>query len=132
MISGVGKVVLDVEDQERAKAFWTTVMGFELVQDAAYDGERWLEVSSCSNFGDFQARRAQIRFKDPASKEKGFVHTLNGSGLALPRTLIETFNRSPNADGSVARPTLIDPARGTSRQFDWSIGSAASWQRLPR
>jgi predicted enzyme related to lactoylglutathione lyase len=46
MISGVSKVVLDVEDQERAKAFWTTVMGFELVQDSPYGEERWLEVRS--------------------------------------------------------------------------------------
>ena len=46
MISGVSKVVLDVQDQERAKAFWTTVMGFELVQDAPYGDERWLEVRS--------------------------------------------------------------------------------------
>ena len=46
MIKGVSKVVLDVEDQDRAKAFWTAVMGFELVQDSAYGGERWLEVRS--------------------------------------------------------------------------------------
>ena len=45
-IQGVGKVVIDVEDQDRAKAFWTELLGFELVQDVAYGGERWLEVRS--------------------------------------------------------------------------------------
>src|SRR5262249_61573057 len=58
--------------------------------------DEWLEVSSGSNFGGFQARRAKIRFKDPKDKATRFVHTLNGSGLALPRTLIpvlEAYHR---------------------------------------
>jgi seryl-tRNA synthetase len=73
----------------------------------------WLEVSSCSNFGDFQARRARIRFKDAGAKEKArFVHTLNGSGLALPRTLIgvlETYHRS---DGKMDVPAALRPYLG--------------------
>jgi seryl-tRNA synthetase len=73
----------------------------------------WLEVSSCSNFGDFQARRARIRFKDAGTKEKArFVHTLNGSGLALPRTLIgilETYQRS---DGRIDVPEALRPYLG--------------------
>jgi seryl-tRNA synthetase len=73
----------------------------------------WLEVSSCSNFGDFQARRARIRFKDAGAKEKArFVHTLNGSGLALPRTLIgilETYQRS---DGRIDVPAALQPYLG--------------------
>jgi seryl-tRNA synthetase len=73
----------------------------------------WLEVSSCSNFGDFQARRARIRFKDAGAKEKArFVHTLNGSGLALPRTLIgilETYQRS---DGKIDVPAALRPYLG--------------------
>jgi seryl-tRNA synthetase len=73
----------------------------------------WLEVSSCSNFGDFQARRARIRFKDAGAKEKArFVHTLNCSGLALPRTLIgilETYQRS---DGRIDVPAALRPYLG--------------------
>ena len=71
----------------------------------------WLEVSSCSNFGDFQARRAKIRFKDGKEKTR-FVHTLNGSGLALPRTLIgilETYQRS---DGKIDVPAALRPYLG--------------------
>jgi seryl-tRNA synthetase len=68
----------------------------------------WLEVSSCSNFGDFQARRAGIRFKDKGSKDKPrFVHTLNGSGLALPRTLIAVLENYQQADGSVVVPPVL-------------------------
>src|SRR3954470_700932 len=70
----------------------------------------WLEVSSCSNFGDFQARRARIRFKDAAAKEKArFVHTLNGSGLALPRTLIGVLETYQRADGKIDVPAALRP-----------------------
>jgi seryl-tRNA synthetase len=74
----------------------------------------WLEVSSCSNFGDFQARRAKIRFKD--AKDKGaktqFVHTLNGSGLALPRTLIGILETYQRADGRIDVPAALRPYLG--------------------
>ncbi len=71
----------------------------------------WLEVSSCSNFGDFQARRAKIRFR---GKEKGtqFVHTLNGSGLALPRTLIAVLETYQRADGKLDLPSVLRPYFG--------------------
>jgi seryl-tRNA synthetase len=73
----------------------------------------WLEVSSCSNFGDFQARRAKIRFRDPQSKEKNrFVHTLNGSGLALPRTLIAVLETYQRADGKLDVPKALQPYLG--------------------
>jgi seryl-tRNA synthetase len=73
----------------------------------------WLEVSSCSNFGDFQARRARIRFKDAAAKEKArFVHTLNGSGLALPRTLIGVLETYQRADGKIDVPAALRPYLG--------------------
>jgi seryl-tRNA synthetase len=73
----------------------------------------WLEVSSCSNFGDFQARRARIRFKDAATKEKArFVHTLNGSGLALPRTLIGVLETYQRADGKIDVPAALRPYLG--------------------
>jgi len=71
----------------------------------------WLEVSSCSNFKDFQARRANIRFKDQGGKPE-FVHTLNGSGLALPRVMIALLETGQQADGSVAIPELLRPYMG--------------------
>lgn len=68
---------------------------------------RYLEVSSCSNFTDFQARRANIRFRrDPKSKPE-FVHTLNGSGLALPRTMIAILETYQRADGHVIVPEVL-------------------------
>ena len=73
----------------------------------------WLEVSSCSNFGDFQARRARIRFKEKDGKEKSrFVHTLNGSGLALPRTLIGIIETYQRADGKLDVPPALQPYFG--------------------
>jgi seryl-tRNA synthetase len=71
----------------------------------------WLEVSSCSNFKDFQARRANIRFKDAGGKPE-FVHTLNGSGLALPRTMIAVIEAGQQADGSVRIPEALRPYMG--------------------
>jgi seryl-tRNA synthetase len=71
----------------------------------------WLEVSSCSNFGDFQARRAKIRFKDGKEKTR-FVHTLNGSGLALPRTLIGILETYQRADGKIDVPEALRPYLG--------------------
>ena len=61
----------------------------------------WLEVSSCSNFGDFQARRANIRFRPEPGARPEYVHTLNGSGLALPRVLIAVIENYQQADGSI-------------------------------
>lgn len=71
----------------------------------------WLEVSSCSNFGDFQARRAQIRCKSKTDKKDKprHVHTLNGSGLALPRTVIAILETYQQADGSVRVPKVLLP-----------------------
>ena len=73
---------------------------------------RWLEVSSVSNFEDFQARRANIRFKRKSSNKSEFVHTLNGSGLALPRVVIALLENSQNADGSVVVPEALRPYLG--------------------
>jgi seryl-tRNA synthetase len=71
----------------------------------------WLEVSSCSNFGDFQARRARIRFKEGKEKPR-FVHTLNGSGLALPRTLIGVLETYQRPDGRIDVPAALRPYLG--------------------
>jgi len=73
--------------------------------------KRWLEVSSCSNFTDFQARRAKIRFKDETGQVR-FVHTLNGSGLAVPRLVIAILENFQQRDGSVVLPEAIRPYMG--------------------
>jgi seryl-tRNA synthetase len=74
--------------------------------------ERWLEVSSCSVFEDFQARRAGIRFKPAGGGKPEFVHTLNASGLALPRTLIAVLETYQTADGAVTLPEVLHPYLG--------------------
>jgi seryl-tRNA synthetase len=78
---------------------------------AAGSGE-WLEVSSCSNFHDFQARRANIRYRPAVGKKTAFVHTMNGSGLALPRVMIAILENYQQADGSVVVPEVIRPYMG--------------------
>lgn len=84
-----------------------------------YDIEVWLpgqgayrEISSCSNFGDFQSRRANIRFKKGPKEKPQFVHTLNGSGLAVGRTLIALLENGQNEDGSVSLPKALEPYVG--------------------
>jgi len=69
----------------------------------------WLEVSSCSNCSDFQARRANIRYRPEAGAKSEFVHTLNGSGLALPRVLIAVLENYQQADGTVLIPEVLEP-----------------------
>jgi seryl-tRNA synthetase len=71
----------------------------------------WLEVSSVSNVGDFQARRAGIRYRDAEGKIK-FPHTLNGSGLGMPRTLIAVMENYQQADGSILVPEVLQPWMG--------------------
>ena len=84
-----------------------------------YDIEVWLpgqgryrEISSCSNCGDFQARRMRARFRAKGERETRFVHTLNGSGLAVGRTLIALLENYQQADGSVVLPSVIRPYMG--------------------
>jgi len=69
----------------------------------------WLEVSSCSNCGDFQARRANIRYRPEPGAKTQFVHTLNGSGLALPRVLIAILENYQQVDGTVLVPEVLGP-----------------------
>ena len=75
----------------------------------------WLEVSSCSNFTDFQARRANIRFRQAKREKPRFVHTLNGSGLALPRTIACILENHQRSDGTVTVPEALAPYMGTDR-----------------
>ncbi len=73
--------------------------------------QRWLEVSSCSNFEDFQARRANIRFREKGAKPQ-FVHTLNGSGVALARLVLTIIEQYQTADGRVRIPEALQPYMG--------------------
>ncbi len=73
---------------------------------------KWLEVSSCSNFGEFQARRANIRYRPAAGEKPRFVHTLNGSALAFPRTIIAILEHYQRPDGSVTIPDALRPYYG--------------------
>ncbi len=84
-----------------------------------YDLEVWLpaqdtyrEISSCSNFGDYQARRMQARWRNPATGKPELLHTLNGSGLAVGRTLVAILENYQQADGAVAVPTALRPYLG--------------------
>ena len=79
--------------------------------------EEWLEVSSCSWFRDFQARRANIRYRTEEGKTE-YVHTLNGSGLALPRVVIAILENYQQADGSVIVPEVLRPYMGGQRVID--------------
>ena len=74
--------------------------------------EEWLEASSCSNCTDFQARRSNIRYRPAAGARPEFVHTLNGSGLALPRVIIAILENNQQPDGSVVIPEVLRPYTG--------------------
>jgi seryl-tRNA synthetase len=77
--------------------------------------QEWLEVSSCSNCTDFQARRANVRYRPAQGARPEFVHTLNGSGLALPRVIISILENYQQADGSVMVPEVLRPYTGFDR-----------------
>jgi seryl-tRNA synthetase len=111
------EVLRRLDLQYRVLAMCTGDMGF--AQYKKYDLEAWapgmgryLEVSSCSVFNDFQARRANLRFRPGPGQAPQFVHTLNGSGLALPRTIDAVIETYQQADGSVAVPEALRPYMG--------------------
>jgi seryl-tRNA synthetase len=92
-------------------------LGFSAAK--TYDLEVWLpsqqtyrEISSCSNFRDFQARRLQARWRNPATGKPELLHTLNGSGLAVGRTLVALLENHQQADGSIAVPGALRPYLG--------------------
>jgi len=91
---------------------FTAAMKFDVEVWAPGCGE-WLEVSSCSNFRDFQARRANIKYRPAPKAKPELVHTLNGSGLALPRVVIAVLENYQRADGSVVVPDVLRPYLGT-------------------
>ncbi|MEO9655609.1 serine--tRNA ligase [Marinomonas sp.] len=90
-----------------------------------YDIEVWLpgqgkyrEISSCSNMGDFQARRMQARWRNPETNRPELAHTLNGSGLAVGRTLVAVLENYQNADGSITIPEVLVPYMGGKTQLN--------------
>jgi len=119
------KLTADAEDvlqklelPYRVVSLCTGDIGFSSAK--TYDLEVWLpgqqkyrEISSCSNFEDFQARRAKIRFKREGQKGTEFVHTLNGSGLAIGRTVVAILENYQQKDGSVVIPDALRPYMGT-------------------
>ncbi len=90
---------------------FTAAMKYDVELWAAGCAE-WLEVSSCSNFMDFQARRANIRYRAEAGAKPEYLHTLNGSGLALPRVMIAIMENYQQADGSILIPESLRPFLG--------------------
>ena len=80
--------------------------------------EEWLEVSSCANFGDFQARRANLRYRPQGGGKPEFLHTLNGSGLALPRIMIAVLETYQQEDGSVVVPEVLRPYLGGESRLE--------------
>ena len=104
----------------RVVALCTADLGFAAAK--TYDIEVWLpgqqlfrEISSCSNFEAFQARRANIRYRPEGAKKSEFVHTLNGSGLAIGRTWLAILENYQQADGSVMVPEALRPYMGAER-----------------
>lgn len=111
------KILATLELPYRKMLLCTADMGFGASK--TYDLEVWLpgqnayrEISSCSNFEDFQARRASIRFKPKDGGKPQFVHTLNGSGLAVGRTVVAILENYQNEDGSVNIPKALQPYMG--------------------
>ena len=101
----------------RVMALCTGDMGFSAAK--TYDLEVWLpgqqkyrEISSCSNFEDFQARRMQARWRNPETGKPELLHTLNGSGLAIGRTLVAIMENYQQADGMIKIPEVLRPYFG--------------------
>ena len=114
MVSHAEKVLQQLGLPYRKVLLCTGDMGFAAIK--TYDLEVWLpsqntyrEISSCSNCGDFQARRMQARWRNPATGKPELLHTLNGSGLAVGRTLVAVMENYQNADGSVTVPEVLRP-----------------------
>jgi len=116
------KVLQELNIHYRLVALATGDLGFSSTK--TYDIEVWLpgfggykEISSCSNFGDFQARRANIRFREAPKAKPRFVHTLNGSGLAIGRTVAAVLENYQQADGTVVIPEALKPYMGGAERI---------------
>ncbi len=117
-LTGHAEAVLQaLELPYRVMALCTGDMGFSAAK--TYDIEVWIpsqncyrEISSCSNCGDFQARRMLTRFRDSETRKPVLAHTLNGSGLAVGRTLVAVLENNQNGDGSITVPVVLQPYMG--------------------
>lgn len=114
LVGNAEKVLQALELPYRVLALCTGDMGFSAAK--TYDLEVWVpsqdkyrEISSCSNCGDFQARRMQARYRNPETGKPELLHTLNGSGLAVGRTLVAVLENYQQADGSVRVPEVLKP-----------------------
>ena len=117
LVGHAEKILQKLELPYRVVLLSTEDMGFAAAK--TYDIEVWLpaqntyrEISSCSNCGDFQARRMQARWRDPEAGKPKLVHTLNGSGLAVGRTLVAVMENGQQADGSIEIPEALWPYMG--------------------
>ncbi|KES22105.1 MULTISPECIES: serine--tRNA ligase [Pseudomonas] len=117
LVGNAEKVLQALELPYRVLALCTGDMGFSAAK--TYDLEVWVpsqdkyrEISSCSNCGDFQARRMQARFRNPETGKPELLHTLNGSGLAVGRTLVAVLENYQQADGSIRVPEVLKPYMG--------------------
>jgi seryl-tRNA synthetase len=123
MTDAAQEILKKLDLAHRVVTLCTGDMGFGARK--TYDIEVWLpgqnayrEISSCSNCGDFQARRMNTRFRNAEGKVKGPVHTLNGSGLAVGRTLVAILENYQQADGSVAVPDVLVPYMGGKTKIE--------------
>lgn len=114
LLSDAEAVVKGLELPYRIRLLCTGSLGFH--SSKTYDIEahapgmdQWLEVSSCSDFKEFQARRAMIKFRREPHLKSEFVHTLNGSGIALPRTMVSVLENYQNENGTVTIPEVLRP-----------------------
>lgn len=114
MVSNAEEICSRLEIPYRVKELCTADISF--ASSRTYDIEmwapgcnEWLEVSSCSNCSDFQARRANIRYRPTPKSKAEYVHTLNGSGLALPRVVISVMENYQRADGTIDIPEVLRP-----------------------
>jgi len=125
-LTGHAEAILQkLELPYRVVTLCTGDIGFSSTK--TYDLEVWLpgqgkyrEISSCSNFVDFQARRLQARWRNPETGKPELVHTINGSGLAVGRTLVAVLENYQQADGSVRVPAVLKPYMGGTELIEKS------------
>jgi len=120
LTADAGKLLEELELPHRTLLLCSADVGFNAAK--TYDLEVWVpssgsyrEISSCSNCTDFQARRSEIRFRREPTAKPEFTHTLNGSGLAVGRTLLAVLENGQQADGSVTLPAALAPFAGFAR-----------------
>ena len=131
MVEDAENILQQLKLPYRVISLCTGDIGFSSAK--TYDVEVWLpgqgkyrEISSCSNCGDFQARRMQARWRNPATGKPELVHTLNGSGVAVGRALIAVMENYQNADGSITIPEVLRPLPGWVGRIDVLIARAVA------